>query len=192
MKMNQQIMNWALRLCKEKKIRILWTLCDKNRANDIIHDHDIWTNLIFSILFPVAEIRFLLHHVHTDANPAKTAHVPIIRCDQMVLWIVCEYRWVTHYPALWNGVLIRMFNLKIDNIKVTILSQLNARRHGCPHSVIVYSIEPAKCSFPEWIYRPTADSPVTTETPPLTIKQFFVALIKGEAMGFMQPKQMPI
>lgn len=79
-----------------------------------------------------------------------------------------------------------------DNIEVIILSQSNASRDSCPHSVIVYSIKPAKCSFPEWIDRPNDDKLLSAEKPPPTIKQFFLALIKGEAMGFMQPKQMPI
>lgn len=80
----------------------------------------------------------------------------------------------------------------IDNIEVTILSQRDAKRDSCPHSVIVYAIKPAKCSFPEWIDRPNDEKLTSNEKSPLTIKQFFLALIKGEAMGFMQPKQMPI
>lgn len=83
-------------------------------------------------------------------------------------------------------------HINVDNIEVTILSQSDARKSGSPHSVIVYSIKPAKCSFPEWIDRPIDDALMPSEKRPLTIKEFFLALIKGEAMGFMQPKQMPI
>lgn len=100
-------------------------------------------------------------------------------------------RLILHIYAL-SSVLIRSLNFNVDNIEITILSQSDARRGGCPHSVILYSIKPTKCSFPEWIDRPIDDTLMPTDGPPLTIKQFFLALIKGEAMGFMQPKQMPI
>lgn len=80
-----------------------------------------------------------------------------------------------------------------DDIEVTILSRLDEhRRVHNSHSVIVYAIKPAKCPFPDWIERRSDNKMSNNDRQPLTIKEFFMALIKGEAMGFMQPKQMPI
>lgn len=61
---------------------------------------------------------------------------------------------------------------------------------------MVYSIEPAKCAFPEWIAfenQPLSPNQIDENNErhksPLTISQFLIALLKGEVMGFVQPKQ---
>lgn len=81
--------------------------------------------------------------------------------------------------------------MSTENIVVSIANDSNVIMDKTHFNGTIYSIKPAETSFPSWIdLSSNIDDFEKLYKRPMSLKQYLMALINSEVMGFIQPKQL--